>query len=172
VAEQESGEAIRPEAFERVKQEKDELKAQVAALSDVVRDTKFIDDAYQHFKGIDGVKDPYAIARAAVKDVTLKGLEGEEFGTKLDAWYNDTSSLFTPTQPSEPIEPDVPVADTAPAPAFARPNPAAEGAPPDAGKQMIETTSPEFKKLIEANDQAALQRLDQEGLINWKTPVV
>lgn len=167
MADESTNESIRPEAFQRVKQENEELKAKIANMEPALRDTKFLNDAYDHFAQKE-VPDPYRVARQAVKDVTLKGVESDELGGKLDSWLSDIQSVFgQPAAPPE--EPAPPAADTAPAPAFARPNPAADGTPPDPGSQAITTHSPEFKQLLANNDQAAIQRLDDQGLILWKT---
>ncbi len=167
MAEQDDG-AIRPEAFERIKQERDELKAQMGGLEQKVQHAEFLDKAYAHFKGREGVANPYDVAKQAVSDVRLMGVEPDKLGESLDGWYDGISSIFQPAAP--PPEPEVPVADTAPAPAFARPNPAADGIPADTSKQMIETHSAEFRDALARNDKALIDKWDKEGLINWKVP--
>lgn len=163
---------IRPEVLERIQRENAELKAQIETLGGTVRDTKFLNDAYEHFKQAEGVADPYAVALQAVRDVTLKGVEGDELGGKLDSWLEGARSVFgTPasTPPPADEEPPAPVADTAPVPGFARPNPAADGAPVPPGSQILDTRSPEFEALVASGNKAEIQRLDKEGRINWKS---
>lgn len=171
----ENKDEIRPEAFERLKQDKAELQAQVSRLEDslgtVVKDTKFLNDAYAHFRGNKEIADPYGVALQAVKDVTLKGTEPDALGETLDGWLNDLKGIFGQSGQPPAVEDheQPPVADTAPPPGFARPNPAADGQPPAPGTQMIETHSKEFKNLMEANNMAEIERLDKAGLIAWKT---
>lgn len=170
MADENSDGTIRPEQFERVQRENKELKATIEELTGTVKDTAFLTSAYEHFKGKEGISDPYALALQAVQNVTLKGVEADELSGKLDSWHDSLRSMFG-SPSSSPPEPDAPpVADTTPVPGFARPNPAADGAPPGNASQMIDTRSQEFQRLVEANNIAEIERLDKEGLIAWKDP--
>ena len=162
--------AIRPEQFERVKRELDEAQKTVQELSTVVKDFKFLDDAYEHFAAKEGITDPYRMARQAVRDVTLKGVDTEQLGPKLDSWMLDVQSLFGKSgAPPSADEPEVPVVDTAPVPEFGRPNPGADGKPVGSEDRKIDTRSDRFQELVRTGNRTEIERLDKEGLIAWKT---
>lgn len=102
-------ESVSREAFERVKSDYEKAKQaladkdrQLTDAAQALRDVNLIDKAYSTFKTLDGVTDPYALARRAARDVTLKDVAEEEFGPKLQSWYEEERSLWASPQTAPP----------------------------------------------------------------------
>ena len=160
-------ETVSREAHQRMTDERNTLKAQVQELSTTVTDLAFTDKARKHFaeKGVD---DPDWAADIALPSIKSEGTEIGDLNTFLDDKFARLYPAATDNQPSgEGTDDGVPTPDAVEPPGFARPSPAAEGAPP--GQQKYTISSPEVKALIEANDREGLERLDKAGQIEWHT---
>jgi hypothetical protein len=110
---------ISPEAAERIRRERDDLKAQLAEARGALDDVVLRDRMYAHFAQKADVKDPYAAATAAIQVSTLKGVAAEELPQRLDSWLDEQRRLFAAAaQPAEAPPPPSP---------FQGPNPGAPG---------------------------------------------
>lgn len=161
MAEQEQGDQVSRQAFDRVTGERDQLKQQLSEASKAIEDFRFIDRAYSTFKGIDGVTDPFALAQVAVRDVTLKSVPEDQFGEKLTGWYQAQKDIFGGGQ-------SAPKADPTPEPPVEQPRGFASGPQPGGGQpptadRKIDPRSPEFRNA----SRAQKEQWDQQGLIDW-----
>ena len=110
---------ISAEAHERVKRERDEFKARLDETQGFLDDVRLRDRMYEHFRQDPQLHDPYGLASAAVRDVTLKGSGPEELPQKLTDWLAEQRRLIAaPAAPSE---------EKPPASPFQGPNPGAAG---------------------------------------------
>ena len=91
---------VSPEAFERVKRERDELKTEIAQATAALADVRQRDRFYEHLRG-KGLPDPYGLATSAVSVVTLKDLPEEQIPQRLDDWLEQQRQLL-----SVPVPPD------------------------------------------------------------------
>jgi hypothetical protein len=176
VATEATDESVSREAFERVKSDYEKAKQaladkdrQLTDAAQALRDVNLIDKAYSTFKTLDGVTDPYALARRAARDVTLKDVAEEEFGPKLQSWYEEERSLWASPQPSPTPDDAAPAAETGPVPGFARPSPASTGTPPTPDKLTLQ--SPEVQEALRMNRRDLLEQWDKEGKMAW-SPLV
>ena len=123
MADEATDEPVSRQSFERVKRDLEKAQAAIAErdatlaqTTQVIKDVALIDTAYATFKGIEGVADPYTLARAAVRDVNLKSAPEEEYAEKLQGWYQEQRALWgTPQSPAQAPEPP---AELAPTPGF------------------------------------------------------
>lgn len=92
---------ISKEAFERVRRERDDLKAKYAEAEQAIRDLDLRDRMADHFRSKTEVKDAYQAAKAAIRDVTLKGVPSEELPQRLDSWLEEQRGLFAAPAPAE-----------------------------------------------------------------------
>ena len=119
---------VSPEAFERVKRERDDLKSKVEDATRALRDVQLRDAAADLLRQ-KGVADPYRAAGAAIRDVTLKGLTVEQLPEKLDGWLAEQKALWGAPAGTA----DTPALEATPSPArqspYAGPNPGAPGTP-------------------------------------------
>jgi len=154
------------EAHQRMTDERNQLKARVAELETTVLDFGIADKARRHFQARN-VDDPDWAAEIALPSIRSAG-EVEDIGAYLDQKFARLypSGNQTPP-PSTPPTDTTPMPDAVAPPGFARPSPSGEGQPP--GQKKYRTTDPEIRQLIAANDKAAIERLDREGLIEWHT---
>lgn len=160
-------ETVSREAHQRMTDERNDLKAQVQDLSTTVTDLAFADKARKHFVE-KGVPDPDWAAEIALPSIKSEGTEIGDLNTFLDDKFARLYPSATESQPSgEGTDDGVPTPDAVEPPGFARPSPAAEGAPP--GQQKYTTSSPEVQALIAANDREGLERMDKAGQIEWLT---
>jgi len=84
---------VSPEAFERVRRERDELKSKMAEAETALRDFNLIDNAHAHFRS-KGLPNAYDLARAAVEVNTLKGVKTDELPHRLDDWLERQRNLW------------------------------------------------------------------------------
>jgi hypothetical protein len=160
-------ETVSREAHQRMTDERNDLKAQVQDLSTTVTDLAFADKARKHFVE-KGVSDPDWAAEIALPSIKSKGTEIGDLNTFLDDKFSRLYPSATDDQPSgEGTDDGVPTPDAVEPPGFARPSPAAEGAPP--GQQKYSISSPEVQAIIQANDLEGLERMDKAGQIEWLT---
>ena len=110
---------ISKEAFERVRRERDDLKAKYAEAEQAIRDFDLRDRMADHFRQKTEVKDAYRAASAAIRDVTLKGVTVEELPQRLDSWLEEQRGLFATPAPEPEEKP--------PASPFQAPNPGTPG---------------------------------------------
>jgi hypothetical protein len=141
---------ISPEMVQRITTERDQARAAAEMALHV-------DKAYEHFRGKEGIADPYLAAKAAVKAVEWD----DEYASKLDSWYDQQKTLFAPsTPPPPPVEPPattvVPPGLTTPSP-----SPGNGGGPPS--PDPITAQSPEFQAALAKGDREALHKLVSSG---------
>lgn len=157
---------ITPEMALRWKQERDEARNQLQQLQPTVKDFHLIDRAYEHFKSVEDVKDPYAAARAAVRDVTLKDVDDDQLGDKLTSWLEEQKSLFNPTpsnsQATEGTQPQPEKAATTP-PGAARPAPSPANGGGQPPPEPLTWNSPEVQEAVKRGDQGQIQQWIKEG---------
>jgi hypothetical protein len=155
MAEDGKPDAISLEAHERVQQENASLKEQLAGATTALTDLQRVDNAYQHFRSVDGIKDPYGLARSAGNDVLVRGADPDSLPGALDQWLSNQSAMFaSPAPPAGDDEAAEPVTPAAPeTPAIAGPNPAADGKIPK-GEPM---SKEEFDSLDFAGKKAAMR---------------
>ena len=106
------------EAFERVRRERDDLKAKYAEADKAIRDFDLRDRMAAHFRGNAEVKDAYQAAAQAIRDVTLKDVTAEELPQRLDSWLEERRGLFAAPAPEQKEPPASP---------YQGPNPGAPG---------------------------------------------
>lgn len=111
---------ISPEASERIRRDRDDLKAQLAEAKQALADVALRDRMYGHFRENPAVGDPYGLASYAIRDVTLKGTPEEQLPQRLDDWLAEQRRLVT----SPPAEPEAPHPPASP---FQGPNPGTPG---------------------------------------------
>lgn len=120
-----------------------------------------VDKAYEHFRGKSDISDPYGLAKFAVPSIPEWG---DDYTTKLDAWYDQQKSFFGGSGAPPAEEP--PSSDNTPSPS---PNVVPPGMSPSApspagggGQPLPEPLtweSPEVKAAREKGDYAALKTL-------------
>jgi len=161
-------ETVSRSAHQRMTDERNEARAERDTLAVTVTDLGLADKARRHFveKGVD---DPDWAADIALPSIKSSNTEIGDVNTYLDDKFARLYPTDVPATPegTPPADDGVPTPDAVEPPGFARPSPAAEGAPP--GERKFKTTDPEFKALIEADNRAEIERLDKAGLIEWKT---
>ena len=151
-----------PEAFERIRRERDEFKGKIGELESVVKDAtaaladvQLRDRAYQHLAG-KGVNDPYGVAQTLAPQV--REVSEEQFAETLDGRYAEMQRLFGGGEPGGSAEPTEKVAPVAP---MTQPNPVAPGAPPVGGAPLV-VGSPEYEarfgRMSIAEQNAAVKR--------------
>ncbi len=123
---------VTPEAYQRVQAQRDEARGQVEdiggklkAAESALAGYQLRDRAYDHFAGKDEgdrPRDPFAVARMAVNDTTLRNLDDEALPGALDDWYVKVVSL-APAAPAT----EEPTAEPPPVPRAAGPSPAGDG---------------------------------------------
>ena len=133
--------SISPEAFERVKSERDALKAKVSDYERQVKDAgaalqdfAVIDKAYDHFAA-KSVPNAYGLAKEAILNPKVKTADPETLGEALDGWYDRARSIFgATTEPAKPAEPEPAPAPKAP---MSQPVPNAPGTPAIGGVPLV-----------------------------------
>lgn len=151
-------ETVSRDAHQRMTDERNDLKAQVADLSTTIKDFGYTEKAREHFaeKGVD---DPRWAAEIALPTLKSASVEVADIGTYLDDKF---AKLYPTATPGDGATTDgVPTPDAAEPPGFARPSPAAEGAPP--GSKTYTTSDPEIQALIQANNQPEIRRMIDSG---------
>jgi len=154
------------EAHQRMTDERNQLKARVSELEATVLDFGLADKARRHFQA-KHVEDPDWAAEIALPTIRQNAGEIEDIGSFLDQKFARLYPSGDIPSPSTPPADTTPMPDAVQPPGFARPSPSGEGQPP--GQKKYRTTDPEIRALIAANDKAAIERLDREGLIEWRT---
>ena len=158
-------ETVSRDAHQRMTDDRNALKEQVEKLTVTVTDLSYVDKARKHFieKKVD---DPDWAADIALPSIKAAGTEIGDIGEYLD----DKFARLYPSgdKPDDPPADDgIPTPDAVEPPGFARPSPAAEGTP--TGPKKYKISDPEIQGLIQANDKAALEKLDKAGQIEWLT---
>lgn len=113
---------ISPEAAERIRRERDELRQKLGDAEQALSDVALRDRFYEHFRQDQSLKDPYGLASAAVRDVTLKTVGPDEMGQRLTDWLQEQRRLI-----SVPAAAEEPAGNPPPPSPFQGPNPGAEG---------------------------------------------
>jgi len=131
---------ISEEAFNRVKQERDQFKSKIADYERKVqdanmalRDVATIEKAYEHFAAKD-VKNAYGVAREAILNPKVKTAEPEALIEALDGWYEHSTSIFGAQPVSAPEPEPTPTRPVAP---MSQPNPTAPGTPLIGGAPVL-----------------------------------
>jgi hypothetical protein len=158
----ETTETVSREAFDRVKHDNEQLKAQLDQLRPVAEQTLLTDTAYEHFK-TKGVADPYGIAKAAARDSMFSGVEKDDLPGKLDSWLESVQSAFGGPPKVSDDDGDSAPAATPPPPGAARPAPSPAGSGGDPKPEPLRMTSPEVLEMKRRGDQEGLRRLVAEG---------
>lgn len=161
--------AVSQESFDRIKGQLDAAQGRVAELEGVVKDQAYMEKARSHFTA-KGVSDPDWAAEIALPSMKSAGTEVDGIGDYLDSKFTNLYPVESANDGQPPAEPDgdaAPVAapDAVEPPGFARPSPAGDGTAPEQKVYTIE--DPEIQALIEANETAKLQAMEQEGTFRW-----
>lgn len=129
------------EAHERVAQERDKFKSQIAdyearlgdaaaALGDFAR----IDAAYEHFVGKQ-IPNAYSLAKEAILNPKVKAAETDTLPGALDGWYDHAKSIFGVPAPQAATQPEP--EERKPVAPMTQPNPVAPGQPPVGGAPVL-----------------------------------
>lgn len=148
MADGDNQDVVSREAHDRVKSERDALKAQAEQAAAAAKAALLVDKAYVALKG--KVPDPYAAAKAVSRDPQFTSVGDDELPQRLDEWVTEWKSLFgsdTSGEPKAPDEQKEPPAPVAPPPGAARnaPSPANTGGQPT--PEPLTFNSPEVKQL-------------------------
>lgn len=142
------------------------MKEQLEEASRALSDLRLRDQAYEHFAG-KGVRDPFGAAQIAVRDVTLKGIDGDELPSALDRWIEQQTSVWgsAPAAGSANDETEASPPETVPRPRspFAAPNPAAEGE--SGSRSPIKAGSPEYNEWKRGKTSEQIVAAKQRGEI-------
>ena len=157
-AQSEMPENVSREAHQRMTDERNDLKAQVADLSTTIMDFGYTEKARKHFtdKGLD---DPDWAAEIALPSMKSAAVEVDNIGTYLDDKFAKLYPTVTPE--GEIVAESIPTPDAVEPPGFARPSPASEGTPP--GQQKYTSADPEIQALYQANDMPRIRELIDSG---------
>lgn len=160
-------EVVSREAHDRVKAERDQLKAEKEAAAAAARAAVLVDKAYSVLRD-KGLPDPYAAAKAVSRDPLFASVGDDELPGRLDAWVTEWKALFganpsanTPKTPEdETPEPPAPVA---PPPGAARsaPSPANTGGQPT--PEPLTFSSPEVRQLREQGRIDEIRAMLKDG---------
>jgi len=127
VAPEDTGQPVSPEAFERVRRERDTAQTQLTEAAAALRDVGLRDRFYEHFRQDTTIRDPYGLATQAIQNVTLKGLTPEQVPERLTAWLSDQRRLLTQPEPEPPKGDEGEGQAKQPASPYQGPNPGAPG---------------------------------------------
>jgi len=143
----ENTDGISQQAFERVKQERDQFKNKIADYErkvqdaeSALRDVATIEKAYEHFAAKQ-VPNAYGVAREAILNPKVKTAEPDTLTEALDGWYEHSTAIFG-AKPAAAPEPEP--APTRPVAPMSQPNPTAPGTPMIGGAPVL-VGSPEWK---------------------------
>lgn len=170
MAEGDAQDVVSREAHDRVKQERDQLKAQAEQAAAAAKAALLVDKAYAALKG--KVPDPYAAAKAVSRDPQFSTVDDDELPQRLDQWVAEWKSLFGSdtsgnTQTSDSGQKEVDVAEpptpVAPPPGAARsaPSPANTGGQPT--PEPLTFSSPEVRKLREQGRIDEIRQMLRDG---------
>lgn len=161
----ELSETVSREAHQRMTNERNELQAKVDELSSTLKDLSFNDKAREHFSD-KGVDDPKWAADIALASMKSAGVELDGISAYLDDKFEKLYPKEGEPKPEGTLPVDgVPTPDAVEPPGFARPSPAAEGAPP--GQKVYTIKDPEIQALIQANDRDGIAKLEKAGQFKW-----
>jgi len=128
VAPEDTAQPVSPEAFERVRRERDTAQSQLTEAAAALRDVGLRDRFYEHFRQDPTIRDPYGLAAQAIQNVTLKGLTPDQVPERLTAWLSDQRRLLSQPEPEAPAEGEQGKAEAkAPPSPYQGPNPGAPG---------------------------------------------
>jgi hypothetical protein len=161
----ESGDTVSREAFDRVKHDLEQIKAEKAQFTSASQQFLLTDTAYEHFKAKGDVPDPYGAAKAAARDSMLVGVEKDALPEKLDAWLDSFKAVFGSTNgsSSDGDGDGEPPPATPPPPGSARPAPSPANSGGDPKPEPLTMTSPEVQELRKRGDREGLRQLVKEG---------
>ena len=159
------------EAFERVRRdletaerEKAEIESKLGDATAALGDLARRDTLVEHFRGKDGVNDPYAAAANAIADVTVKGAADDGLAEAADAWHTRMSSAFgTPTAATGTPTTEAPTPPPAP---LAQPNPTAPGGTITTGGPMRVGT-PEYDEWAKGRSIGERRQAAKDGKVQF-----
>lgn len=159
--EQEQRETVSVEAFNRVKTERDQAKAQLDQAATALKATALMDKAYSHLKG--KVPDPYGAARTISRDSLFVGVSDDELPGQLDVWLDEQRSVFGAQSAPPETEDSSPQAPMAPPPGAARPAPSPANPGGQPKLDPLHFGSPEVQSALKRGDTDTIHRLIKEG---------
>jgi len=154
-------EQVSREAHQRMTDERNDLKAQVADLSTTIMDFGYTEKARKHFvdKGLD---DPDWAAEIALPSMKSAAVDVDNIGAYLDDKFAKLyPAVGTPGETPAAEEASIPTPDATEPPGFARPSPASEGTPP--GQKKYSSSDPEIQALYQANNMPEIKKLVDSG---------
>lgn len=158
----ESG-TISAEAFERVKQERDQLKAQVAELGATVKDYGYVERARRYFSE-QQVQDADHWADVALPHI--RNVELDQVGEVLTSKFGNLPKMNPAPTPAVTDDDAAPAPTEPVRPAVAGPNPAAPGEPAST-QRKLRSSDPEVREVMAREGYAGLRRLINEGRVEF-----
>ena len=155
-------------AHQEMTDKRNVLQERVNVLESTIKDYGYTEKAREHFAGKQ-LDDPAWAAEIALPSMKSAGVEVDDIGAYLDDKF---AKLYPAAAPEgEPVTDGVPTPDASEPPGFARPSPAAEGAPP--GSKKYSMSDPEMQALVQANDVGRLKELVKSGqlILRGSAPV-
>jgi len=138
---------IDPGAFDRVKRERDQAKAETETAKKALAQTVLVDRLYEHFKGKDDLAaDRYQLAKEAVSYPGIA--EAEDPAAAADAWLERLSGLLGKSTSKPPGM-------------GSGPNPAAAGVQVDTGPFKV--GGQEWKDFVAQNGMPAAYKAVEDG---------
>jgi len=156
-------EQVSREAFDRVKGENSQMKAQLEQATAALADVQLRDKAYAVLSKNPAVKDPYTAAMSALPHI--RGVEEDQFEAKVNSFLEQQMRLFgvNPNPPSDDGDGDgsTPPPVTSTPPLVPAPNPGADGAPP--APKVYKWNDPEIQELRQKGANEELSRMVDNG---------
>ncbi len=153
--------------------ERDQYKAQVEDLQRQVSEANVMQNALGAFASMRPDANLEAVLKATrVAMPHLAGLEGDALKSKVETDFDflipQAATSAAPPPPEPENDPAVPTVDTTPPPGWAQPTPTGDGDSP-AADQKLSPLSPEVQEIINREGTEGLRRLDEAGLLEWRT---
>lgn len=162
----ELSETVSREAHDRIKRERDELKAEKTQFESASQQFLLTDQAYEHFRS-KGVTDPYAAAKAASRDSMFVGVDRETLPDKLDSWLDDFKAVFGAPAPSgdDGTEAGSTTPPTPPPPGAARPAPSPANSGGDPKPEPMTMKHPDVQRLIREGRRDEVKEMVKDGRV-------
>lgn len=156
-------EQVSREAFERVKGENAQMKAQLEQATAALADVQLRDKAYAVLSKNPAVKDPYTAAMTALPH--LRGVEEDKFESQVNSFLEQQMKLFgvNPTPPGDDDDTPASPPPTPTPPLVPAPNPGAQGAPP--APKVYKWNDPEIQELRQQGKNEELSRMVDDGTL-------
>jgi len=174
VADNPTPETVSREAHQRVVSERDQFKAQAETLTRQVAEASTMQSALGAFASLRPDASLEAVLKATrVAMPHLAGLEGDALKSKVETDFDFLIPQAQAPAKSPPPDPEndpkVPTVDSTPPPGWAQPTPTGDGDSPAASDQKMSPLSPEVQEIINREGTEGLRRLDEAGLLEWRT---